>query len=51
MDKCIYSKYCGGCSMQSISYPKQLEMKQEQYKLLVINQKNLMELQEKVQLH
>ena len=29
MDKCIYSKYCGGCSMQGISYPKQLEMKQE----------------------
>ena len=29
MDKCIYSKYCGGCSMQGISYHKQLEMKQE----------------------
>lgn len=29
MDKCIYAKYCGGCSLQGISYPKQLQMKQD----------------------
>ncbi len=29
MDKCEYSKYCGGCSLQGIAYPKQLIKKQE----------------------
>ena len=29
MNKCVYSKYCGGCSLQGIEYSKQLDMKQE----------------------
>lgn len=28
MDKCIYSKVCGACSLQGISYNKQLKLKQ-----------------------
>ena len=27
MEKCIYSDVCGGCTLQGISYPKQLEKK------------------------
>ena len=26
--KCPYAKYCGGCTLQGLSYPKQLETKQ-----------------------
>lgn len=29
MNKCIYSKYCGGCQYQGIPYSKQLESKQK----------------------
>ncbi len=28
-NKCEYSKYCGGCSLQGIEYSKQLSMKQD----------------------
>lgn len=35
MDKCIYSKVCGACSLQGISYNKQLKLKQKRINDLI----------------
>ena len=29
LNKCLVSKYCGGCNYQNIEYEKQIEMKQQ----------------------
>ena len=35
MKTCIYKDYCGGCQLQGLSYPKQLELKQNKINKLL----------------
>ena len=40
-EQCIYAKKCGGCDYQGISYSKQLEMKEKQFKKLFSDNSNI----------